>query len=112
MAQRSLVKKKRVNNVLPFPRATRCVEAEQFPPSTVIFQIGSDRFAIHMQYESLPPLPMRLASPVASETEVARPPSLPRGLAARPKKAAKFTAARRRKETRRGTVLSPIQSPD
>lgn len=106
------MKKKRANNVLPFPQATRCDEAEQFPPSTVIFQIGSDRFAIHMQYESLPPLPMRLVSPVASETEVARPPSLPHGPAARPKKVTKFTANRRRNEARRGSVLSPIQSTD
>jgi len=105
------MKKKRTNNVLPFPQAARCSEAERFPPSTVIFQIGSDRFAIHMQYESLPPLPTRIVSPVANATEDPKP-LLPRGPAARPKKVTRFTANRRRKKPRRGSVLSPIQSTD
>ena len=106
------MKKKRTNNVLPFPEAAPCAEAERFPPSTVIFQIGSDRFAIHMQYESLPPLPTRTVSPVANATEDPKPRSPPRGPAARPKKVARFTANRPRKETRRGSVLSSIQSAD
>jgi hypothetical protein len=106
------MKKKRANNVLPFLQATRCAEEERFPPSTVIFQIGSDRFAIHMQYESLPPLPPRLVSPVASATEDPMPPSFPRGPAARPKIVPKSTANRRRKATRRRSVPSPTQPTD
>jgi hypothetical protein len=108
---RSFVKKNRTNNVLQFPQATRSAEKQNFPPSTVIFQIGSDRFAVHMQYESLPPLPPRLVSPVASATEDPKPPSLPRGPAARPKTVSKFTANRRRK-ARSLSVLSPIQPTD
>jgi hypothetical protein len=109
--KRSFVKKKRTTNVLPFPQATRSAEEKNFPPSTVIFQIGSDRFAVHMQYESLPPLPPRLVSPFASATEDPKPPSLPRGPAARPKTVSKFTANRRRKARSR-SVLSPIQPTD
>lgn len=53
------MKKKRTNKVLPFPQATRPGEEKDFPPSTVIFQVGSDRFAVHMQYESLAPSPWK-----------------------------------------------------
>jgi hypothetical protein len=42
--------KNRKNNVLPFPKA-----AERSGISTIIAQIGSERFAIHMQIEDLPP---------------------------------------------------------
>ena len=61
--------------------------------------------------ESLPPLPTRIVSPVANATEDPKP-LLPRGPAARPKKVTRFTANRRRKKPRRGSVLSPIQSTD
>jgi len=103
-----VAKKNKTNNILPFPAATRPVDETAFPPSTVFLQIGSDRFAIHMQYESLPPLPTRLVSPVTSATEDSKPPSLPRGPAARPKTASKFTPNRRRKARPR-LVLAPIR---
>jgi hypothetical protein len=47
----SLVKNPK-NNVLPFPKPT-----EELGGSTIICQIGSERFAIHMQVEDLPPMP-------------------------------------------------------
>jgi hypothetical protein len=40
----------RKNNVLPFPEP-----AEQSGISTIVAQIGSERFAIHIQIEDLPP---------------------------------------------------------
>jgi hypothetical protein len=40
----------RKNNVLPFPEPI-----EEPGTSTMIAQIGSERFAIHMQIEDLPP---------------------------------------------------------
>ena len=55
------MKKSRKNNVLPFRAATRPAKEDEDPPTTVIFQIGSTRFAIHMQYELLPPAPPLLA---------------------------------------------------
>jgi len=42
----------RKNNVLPFPKPP-----EEPGISTIICQIGSERFAIHMQVEDLPPVP-------------------------------------------------------
>ncbi len=42
--------KNRQNNVLPFPEPT-----EEFGISTIVAQIGRQRFAIHMQIEDLPP---------------------------------------------------------
>jgi hypothetical protein len=42
----------RKNNVLPFPKPP-----EEPGTSTIICQIGSERFAIHMQVEDLPPAP-------------------------------------------------------
>lgn len=42
----------RKNNVFPFPRPL-----EEPGTSTIIAQIGSERFAIHMQLEDLPPAP-------------------------------------------------------
>jgi hypothetical protein len=42
--------KNRNNNVFPFPRPL-----EEPGTSTIIAQIGSERFAIHMQIEDLPP---------------------------------------------------------
>jgi len=104
--------KKRTNNVLPFPKATRSAKEKEFPPSTVIFQIGSDRFAVHLQYDSLPPLPPRVVSPVDSKTEDPMSTSVPPGPAGRSKTSPKFTANRRRKPTRRRSVLQPIQPTD
>jgi hypothetical protein len=46
----TVVMKNRKNNVLPFPRPP-----EEPGTSTIIAQIGSERFAIHMQIEDLPP---------------------------------------------------------
>ena len=40
----------RKNNVLPFPEPL-----EEPGTSTIIAQIGSERFAIHIQIEDLPP---------------------------------------------------------
>ena len=62
-----MAKKNRTNNILPFPAATRSVEEKAFPPSTVFFQIGSDRFAFHMQCEWLPPAPRLLSQVRAAE---------------------------------------------
>ena len=39
------------NNVLPFPKPPE----EEPGISTIIAQVGSDRFAIHIQVEDLPP---------------------------------------------------------
>ena len=46
----SVVMPNRKNNVLPFPKPP-----EEPGTSTIIAQIGSERFAIHMQVEDLPP---------------------------------------------------------
>jgi len=46
------VGKNRKNNVFPFPKSPG-----EPGTSTIIAQIGSDRFAIHMQFEDLPPEP-------------------------------------------------------
>jgi hypothetical protein len=97
----------RTNNVLPFPRATRPEATQGPPPSTVFFQIGSDRFAIHMWYEPLPPAPLRPIPPAYSATEDPKPRSRPRGPTARPKTFSKFIANRRRKAQAR-SVVSPI----
>jgi hypothetical protein len=48
----TVVMKNRKNNVLPFPKSQR-----EPGSSTIIAQLGSDRFAIHMQFEDLPPAP-------------------------------------------------------
>jgi hypothetical protein len=48
----SVVMTNRKNNVLPFPEPP-----EEPGTSTIICQIGSERFAIHMQVEDLPPAP-------------------------------------------------------
>ena len=54
------MKKNKTNNVLPFlPRPLPAPE-EETGPHTAYFQIGSDRFAMHMWYESLPPAPPQL----------------------------------------------------
>jgi hypothetical protein len=50
--------KNRKNNVLPFPKPP-----EEPGGSTIICQIGSERFAIHMQVEDLPPAPLPLLMP-------------------------------------------------
>jgi hypothetical protein len=44
--------KNRKNNVLPFPKPS-----DEPGSSAIIAQIGSERFAIHMQVEDLPPAP-------------------------------------------------------
>jgi hypothetical protein len=46
----SVVMKNRKNNVSPFPKPP-----EEPGGSTIICQIGSERFALHMQVEDLPP---------------------------------------------------------
>jgi hypothetical protein len=46
----TVVMKNRENNVFPFPEPT-----ERSGISTIIAQIGSERFAIHIQTEDLPP---------------------------------------------------------
>jgi len=48
----TVVMKNPKNNVLPFPRPP-----DEPGASTIICQIGSERFAIHMQVEDLPPAP-------------------------------------------------------
>jgi hypothetical protein len=45
--------KNRKNNVLPFPKPSE----EEFGISTIIAQIGSERFALHIQVEDLPSAP-------------------------------------------------------
>jgi hypothetical protein len=45
----TVVMTNRKNNVFPFPRPL-----EEPGTSTIIAQIGSERFAIHMQIEDLP----------------------------------------------------------
>jgi hypothetical protein len=47
----SVVMKNRNNNVLPFPKPP-----EEPGGSTIICQVGSQRFALHMQVEDLPPV--------------------------------------------------------
>ena len=48
----TVVMKNRKNNVFPFPKPPR-----EPGTSTIICQIGSERFAIHMRVEDLPPAP-------------------------------------------------------
>jgi hypothetical protein len=48
----TVVMKNRKNNVLPFPKPS-----EEPGTLAIIAQIGSERFAIHMQVEDLPPAP-------------------------------------------------------
>jgi hypothetical protein len=52
------VMKNRKNNVLPFPE-----RAEESGMSTIIAQIGSERFAIHFRTEDLPPVQPPLLMP-------------------------------------------------
>ena len=49
--QVSLYMKNRKNNLLPFPKPP-----EEPGIRTIIAQIGSERFAIHVQIEDLPPV--------------------------------------------------------
>jgi hypothetical protein len=42
--------KNRKNNLLPFPKAP-----QELGTSTIVVQIGSERFAIHFEIEDLPP---------------------------------------------------------
>jgi hypothetical protein len=55
----TVVMRNRKNNVLAFPEPP----AEEPGTSTIICQIGSQRFAIHMQVEDLPPAPPPLLMP-------------------------------------------------
>jgi hypothetical protein len=48
----TVVMKNRRNNVLPFPKPP-----EEPGTSTIIYQIGGERFALHMQFEDLPLAP-------------------------------------------------------
>jgi hypothetical protein len=48
----TVVMKNRQNNVLPFPKPP-----EEPGTSTITFQIGGERFAIHTRVEDLPPAP-------------------------------------------------------
>jgi hypothetical protein len=50
--------KNRKNNVLPFPKPP-----EEPGISTITCQIGSERFALHIQVEDLPPAPLPLLMP-------------------------------------------------
>jgi hypothetical protein len=45
--------KNRKNNVLPFLKPPEVPDGT----STIICQAGSQRFAVHLQFEHLPPLP-------------------------------------------------------
>jgi hypothetical protein len=51
--------KNRKNNVLPFPK----LPEDEPGTSTIIAQIGSERFAIHIQVEDLPLAPPALLMP-------------------------------------------------
>jgi hypothetical protein len=100
-------KKDRPNSVLLFPIATRPAVKSDPPPSTVYFQIGSDRFAMHTWCESLPPAPLRRMSQVTS-TEM-DPMPLPgdresRGPAPRPNTATKRKVGRNTKPS----VIKPF----
>jgi hypothetical protein len=93
-------KRDRTNKVLPFPIANRPPENQDALPSTVFFQIGSDRFAMHMWYESLPPAPLLRMAQVASSDTAPKPVSQTRerrGPAARRKTVTGFNAAPNRK---------------
>jgi hypothetical protein len=59
--KQALVKKRKskTDKVLLFQARPRPPEKEKATVSTSYFQIGSDRFAIHMWHESLPPAPRR-----------------------------------------------------
>ena len=50
--------KNRKNNVLPFPKPP-----EEPGVSTITCQIGSERFALHIQVEDLPHAPLPLLIP-------------------------------------------------
>jgi hypothetical protein len=50
--------KNQKNNVLPFPKPP-----EEPGGSTIICQIGIERFAIHLQVEDLPPAPPPMLMP-------------------------------------------------
>jgi hypothetical protein len=64
----TVVMKNRKNNVLPFPEPP-----EEHGTSMIIAQIGSERFAIHIWTEDLPPaappvmMPKRSAQKAASK---------------------------------------------
>jgi len=51
--------KNRQKNVLPFPKPRE----QEFGLSTIIAQIGNQRFAIHIQTEDLPPAEPPLVMP-------------------------------------------------
>ena len=58
--------KNRKNNVLPFPKPPE----EEFELSTIIVQAGSQRFAIHIQTEDLPPVEPPLLMPKRKRNKV------------------------------------------
>jgi hypothetical protein len=56
-------KQNKSNNVLPFlARPRPKVEEEDPLRTTALFQIGSTRFAMHIWFEPLPPVPQQLLS--------------------------------------------------
>jgi hypothetical protein len=57
----TVVMKNRKNNVLPFPELP-----EEPGTSTIIAQIGSERFAIHIQVQDLPPASRPVVMPERS----------------------------------------------
>ena len=69
--------KNRKHNVLPFPKPP-----EEPGISMIIGQIGSERFAIHIQIEDLPPaappvLMVKQAAPKAPRKIVMKSPEIP-----------------------------------
>ena len=56
----TVVMTNRTNNVLSFPKPPE----EESGTSTITCQIGSERFALHIQVEDLPPVPAMLLMPV------------------------------------------------
>jgi hypothetical protein len=82
--KRSVVEKRKIKKVLPFPSSARPAPLEVPSSPIAIFQIGDDRFAVHMWCEDLPPLPRQLMSEHADlEEEPTLSPVPPRRNSAR-----------------------------
>ena len=63
--------KNKEDNVLPFlARPRPKVEEEDPLRTTALFQIGSTRFAIHIWYEPLSPVPPRLVPYIKKKTDL------------------------------------------
>jgi hypothetical protein len=66
----SVPMKNRKNNLLPFP------EPPQEPgTSTIVVQIGSERFAIHFEIEDLPPAEAPVSATPGSAIKILKPAS-------------------------------------